>query len=406
MRIAIITSVFPALSETFVLEHIVELIRRGHDVTVFSLERPKDILVNANISKYGLLNRTVYYPGFPVNKFERILKAIPLFIKSFAKNPPAILRAMNFFRWGKEAGSLRNLFAIAPFVGREKFDVVHCHFGPNGNIGALIRICGVRFAKFVVSFHGYDANSFARSHGANIYYDLFKVADSIVANTEFIKRRLVSIGCSEEKIVVIPASFDVSQFHFNGKILADNEPVKLLSIGRLVEVKGTRFAIEAAAILKRKGIPFRYDVIGDGPLKSELEELINNLGVGDCVRLLGAKSNEEVKDFLRDYHILLQPSIRAENGDEEAQGLVIQEAQASGLIPLASDVGGISEGLLSRISGFLFPEKNPGAIAETIQKALSEKDRWGEMGNEGRKFVEEKYDVLKNVMLLEKLYTR
>lgn len=90
--------------------------------------------MHQDVEAYDLLERTHYF-DMPSNKLKRILKALYLLVKNFHKDPIAILRSLNFFKYGKKALSLRLLYALVPFLGEEQdYDIIHCHFGPNGTL--------------------------------------------------------------------------------------------------------------------------------------------------------------------------------------------------------------------------------------------------------------------------------
>ncbi len=87
--------------------------------------------------------------------------------------------------------------------------------------------------------------------------------------------------------------------------------------------------------------------------------------------------------------------IQAENGDQEGQGLVLQEAQASGLPILTTDHNGFSESIVPDESGFLVPERDVEALSDRLTYLLEHSNIWSKMGRAGRKYVEEKYDITK-----------
>ena len=171
MKIAFIVGVFPALSETFILNQITGLLDLGHDVEIFAGSNPNDKKMHHDIKKYRLMER-VHYTDMPYNKIKRILKAIFLIINYYPKAPIKILKSMNVFKYGKTALSLTLLYTIIPFLNK-KFDIIHCHFGPNGIIGVHLKEIGIP-GKYVTSFHGYDVNSYPKIMGENIYNVLFK----------------------------------------------------------------------------------------------------------------------------------------------------------------------------------------------------------------------------------------
>lgn len=119
MKIAFMVSSFPELSETFILNKITGLLDRGHEVDIFADSDRDDPKVHPDVEKYSLLDRT-YYREIPTNKFRRVLKAIPLIIANFHKNPIGILKTLNIFRYGKRSFSLQLLYNALPFLNKNK----------------------------------------------------------------------------------------------------------------------------------------------------------------------------------------------------------------------------------------------------------------------------------------------
>lgn len=401
MKIAFIVSGFPALSETFILNQITGLLDMGYDVEIFADFNPKEKKVHSDVEKYQLMRR-VHYFNIPHNRIKRILKAIFLIIKNFHKAPLKILKSLNVFRYGKTALSLRLLYTLIPFLDK-KFDIIHCHFGPNGIIGVHLKEIGIS-GKYITSFHGYDVNSYPKIMGKNVYNVLFKNGDFFTTNTNFTKQQVVKLGCDEKKIIILPVGLRVEKFKFSIRKIQPREPIKILTVGRLVEKKGHEYAIKAIAKIVKKHKNIKYIVAGDGPLRANLENLALKLGIMNHVEFLGAVEQNEVLNLYQQAHIFILPSVTASNGDREGQALVLQEAQATGLPVVSTLHNGIPEGVLEGKSGFLVPEKDVDALAERLEYLIEHPEIWPEMGKYGRKFVEEKYDIKKLNQKLVEIY--
>jgi colanic acid/amylovoran biosynthesis glycosyltransferase len=163
-------------------------------------------------------------------------------------------------------------------------------------------------------------------------------------------------------------------------------------VARLTEIKGHEYAIRAVAKLKVAGAPIRYDVVGDGPLRKKLEELVRELGLETTVVFHGACAGDEIKVLYAQAHLFLLTSVSVE-GDQEGQGLVLQEAQACGLPVIGTQHGALPDGLLDGQSGWLVPQRDVEALAERILSAIAHASDWPALGRAGRKFVETRYDV-------------
>jgi len=393
MKIAFIVSRFPSLSETFVLNQITGLIDRGHEVEIFASHRADLSKVHGDVQKYDLLAKTCFL-DVPSSKIRRLLQAIPLLVKNLIKYPGTTFKAINFFRFGKRAISFRLLFEVKPFLGKEPFDVIHCHFGPNGVLGVSLREVGAIKGAIVTSFHGYDVNISQKTKG---YSQLFKHGDLFTVNTDFTKGRVIDLGCAREKIVKLPVGLDMEKFVFKSRGINAGETVRIITVGRLVEKKGIEYSIKAIDKVLRSHPDWNilYEIAGDGPLGENLNNCIRKLGIENQVRLLGSCDQNEVRDLYQEAHIFILSSVTSKNGDREGQALVLQEAQAVGLPVLSTLHNGIPEGVLDGESGFLVPERDVDALAERLEYLINNPGIWPEMGQKGRKFVEERFDIEK-----------
>ncbi len=402
MKIAFIVGGFPSLSETFILNQITGLLDLGYEVEIFSEFNPKEKKVHSDVEKYRLKDRAHYMLLIPNNKIKRILKAIFLIIKNFHKAPLKILKSLNVFEYGKAALSLRILYSLIPFLDKN-FDILHCHFGPNGIIGIYLKKIGIS-GKYITSFHGYDVNSYPKIMGENVYNDLFNGGDLFTTNTNFTKQQILKLECQEKKIIILPVGFRIVKFKFSTRKIQHGEYIKILTVGRLVEKKGHEYAIKAISKIVKKYNKIEYIIAGEGSLRNELEELVEDLHIKRYVKFLGAVEQKEVLKLYQQAHIFVLPSVTASNGDREGQALVIQEAQAMGLPIVSTLHNGIPEGVLDGKSGFLVPERDVDALTEKLEYLIEHPEIWPDIGRYGRKFVEERYDINKLNQRLVEIY--
>ncbi|WP_413165272.1 glycosyltransferase [Capilliphycus salinus ALCB114379] len=205
--------------------------------------------------------------------------------------------------------------------------------------------------------------------------------------------RAIALGCPADKIVKLPMGLNLSLYQFKARYLEANEPIKIITVARLVEKKGIEYSIRAVAEVLKQYPNLIYRIVGDGVLRNSLEELIRELGVSEKIKLLGWMTQEEVRQLYVDSHLFILSSVTAQDGDKEGQGLVLQEAQAMGLPVLSTIHNGIPDGVLDGKSGFLVPETDVKALVERISYLITNPEKWPEMGRVGRAFVEENYDI-------------
>ena len=392
MKIAFIVGAFPALSETFILNQITGLIDSGHEVDIYSRMTPSQGKVHPDVEEYKLYKHTYYLNDVPENKIKRILKAIKLFAINFHKSPLTIANSLNIFKYGREALSLYLFYHAVAFL-RKQYDIIHCHFGPNGNFGSILKSIGIK-GKLVVVFHAYELSKLLVHEGSDIYNGLFLKADLIMPISNHWEKKLIELGCPPNKIIVHHMGVDSNLFKFTELRNDGLGSINILTIGRLVEKKGVEVGVRAVALMLQKypKLAIRYSIVGDGILRNHLEELVKTLEISNNVRMLGSKTQEEVKKLMNESHIFLLPSVTAQNGDQE--GIPVVSTWHTGIPELVQDGQ----------SGFLVPERNVDALAEKLEYLILHPEIWPKMGRAGRKYVEEHYDIKKLNQRLVKIY--
>lgn len=404
MKIAFIVDEFPSLSQTFVLNQIMGLINLGHDVHIFAEIAGSDIKVHNDYKKYGLLERT-YYQLIPKNIIFRLLKGIFYIIKYTPSNYEVVFRSLNIFRYGRKALSFYLLFLSIPFLEKGPFDIIHCQFGTLGLKAVLLKQIGAINCKVVTSLRGYDVTMILNEN-PGIYSELFREGDLFLPVCQSLKERLIHAGCDEKKIVVHYSGIDCSKFEYSQRQRINGEHIKVLTIARLVEKKGVAFAIEAVADLISKGEKILYTVIGDGMLYENLKQMIERMGIEQHVKLLGWKTQEEIKRLLQEAHVLVAPSLTSVSGDQEGIPNAIKEAMATGLPVISTFHSGIPELVTDGVSGFLVPERDVGSLADSLAYLIRHPEICNDMGKAGRMQVEQKFDTHQLNNRLEELYLK
>jgi colanic acid/amylovoran biosynthesis glycosyltransferase len=406
MRIAFIVGRFPSLSQTFILRQITGLLDRGHDVEVFAYNPGKDTIIHSDIEKYGLLKRTTYLNGYASspNRIVRLAGRVRLLIGNFHKAPTTVLKTLDVTRFGKKALSLEVIRAITPFLDRDPYDVVHCQFGTFGNLGLLLKDTGFLRGKLVTSFRGYDISSYTQRHGEHIYHDLFSRGDLFLCVSDYIKEKLARLGCDPRKIIVHRSGAEVKKANLSRNNGTNNRKIRIVTIARLVEKKGVEYGVRAVAKIVRRRQDVEYNIAGAGPMSDRLQSLIDELNAADSIEMLGWKTQAEVADLLKATDILLAPSVTTEKGDEEGIPGVIMEAFAQRLPVVSTYHAGIPEVVQDGNSGFLVAERDVDALAERLERLIEHPELRFSMGQNGRRFVEEHYDVDKLNDRLVRIY--
>lgn len=395
MKIAFIVNRFPRLSETFVLNQITGLIDRGHTVDIFADQPSGEPTVHQDVADYRLLERTAYYNRYlatPPRPAARLASAVAVLAAHAGRSPRPLAHALNVARFGRQAASLRLLHHVAPFMRHGPYDIVHCHFGPSGVLGAFLQSIGALQGPLITTFYGHDISSYVRANGPAVYEDLFRRGARFLHISAYLGPRLAAIGCPPARTALHRIGVDTARFPFAPRTLAPGQPVQLLTTARLVEKKGLEYSIRAVAKVAAAHPNLRYRIVGDGRLREPLEQLIAGLGMAGTIELCGWRSQEEVRRMYAESHLFVLASVTASDGDEEGQGLVLQEAQASGLPVICTRHNGFPEGMVDGESGMLVPERDVDALAAAVAALVAHPARWPAMGRRGRAHVEQHFD--------------
>lgn len=403
MRIAFVVNHFPALSETFILNQITGLIDRGHEVDIFALGSKQDPTVHPDVEKYGLLERTFYQPLIPASRWQRVIKGARLFLANFRKAPLSLVRSLNVlkyrkflrvFQFSKQNTPLMLLYAAIPFVQKQPYDVIHCHFGLNGLKAVLLRDIGALRGSITTVFHGYDITLYPQQVGEHLYDHLFAKGDLFLPISDRWRSRLVELGCDSTKILVHHMGIDTQRFTYRPRQYQNQAPrVQLLTIARLVEKKGVEYSIRAVGKLAQRYSNLEYIVIGDGPLKADLQQLVQTLQIESMVKLVGWQQQQTVIQFLNRADILVAPSVTSQAGDQEGIPVVLMEAMAMGLPVVSTFHSGIPELVQDGVSGCLVPERSADALADKLAWLIEQPQHWLALSQAAHTTVVEQFDI-------------
>jgi colanic acid/amylovoran biosynthesis glycosyltransferase len=287
--------------------------------------------------------------------------------------------------------------------------LLHAHFGPMGlRALPLAQKLGI---PLVVTFHGYDAtirDDLARKSGhyslrAYVRHrkELERSASLLIAVSNFIRSELARQGFAEEKVVVHYIGVDTE--HFRPDPDVRREPMVLFT-GRLAEKKGCEYLIRAMAKVQSAFPATELVIIGDGPLRAELER-----EAGQALRryrFLGFQPPDVVRHWMNRARVFAAPSVRAQSGDSEGYPIAYAEAQAM-CLPVVSFVsGGVPEAVLDGETGLLAPERDVEALALNLQKLVSNESLCLRMGEAARKRVMAHFDLRIQTKKLEEHYLR
>jgi glycosyltransferase involved in cell wall biosynthesis len=293
----------------------------------------------------------------------------------------------------------------------EQPSLLHAHFGVDA-LDAWPLARALRL-PMLVTLHGYDINVYRewweagkggdrmRSYPKRLLHMSQQPGVSFIAVSNAIRLRAIEFGIPATKIAVSYIGIDTSRFA-PGPIPIVQRARRVLFVARLVEKKGCQYLIEAMSAVQNEIPDASLIVIGDGPLRQSLEHLAQNLGVR--AEFLGSLSSERVHQELNAARALCLPSITAKSGDAEGFGLVLLEAQASGVPAVTSARGGASEGIRDGTTGFSFAEGDVRTLSEKLIILLKNNDTLARMADEASRYAKEQFSLARCARHLESLY--
>lgn len=313
---------------------------------------------------------------------------------------------------GSAQKMMYKVFGFAPHWTRELRRLspvlVHTHFGVDSVQGLrLARRLGI---PLIVTFHGYDA-TMKEEYARSFSYDFRRYlrwrpivqreASLFVAVSDFVRGKLIEQGFPPEKIYVHYVGVDTELFAPD--LSVPRKPIVLFA-GRLVDSKGCDYLIRAMSLVQRKAPDARLIIIGDGPLRHELEQMASA-----CLRnfsFLGARPQSDVRHWMNRAKVFSVPSFTTPMGTSEGFGLVFAEAQAMGLPVASFATGGIPEAVAHEVTGLLTKERDVEGLADNILELLSDDSLWSRLSIAATRRAREYFDLREQSAKLEEMYAR
>ncbi|HEX3454151.1 MAG TPA: glycosyltransferase, partial [Gaiellaceae bacterium] len=281
--------------------------------------------------------------------------------------------------------------AVARRLAAQSYDVVHAHWVlPNGWASASVaNRAGV---PIVVTVHGTDV---ALAEGnrllASAAGQTFGRVAAVTATSENLRQRAVALGADPRSATTTYIGVDTGRFAPRPaspemrELLGGREgDLLVVSVGRLAQVKGFEYLIEAASRVQRSS----FAIVGDGELRPELERLVE--ASSGRVELVGALPHDRVADAFVAADVVVVPSVVDDRGRVDATTSTALEALASGRPLIATNVGGIPEVVHDGDNGLLVPEKDPVALAAAIERVRTDPDLRERLSARAREFALER----------------
>lgn len=387
-RVAYIFIRYPVLSQQFLQREIAALTAQGIEVKIYSL------FAVATADRSSSVN---YF------RWWESLKLLWLLPRELARDP-ALLRdgwkmwhrywptnAENFFTniWA-------TIFALcrANEFRRSGIQIVHGAWAtaPATAAAVLHRLCAIPFS------FGADAYDVYRHGGDAFLEPKLREAAFVHVNTHATVTHLKEVSPESGHRIVL-ARRGLDKFPpFKEKALP--QPLRILSVARLVQKKGHCHQLAACAELQKMGIAFHLKIVGDGPLRARLSSETASLGLNDCVTFCGAFSANETDQAYEWASIFWHTGIIDEEGDRDGLPNVIPEAFAHGLAVISHRAPAPMEAVIDGETGVLVEGGDSRALAEATERVMKDAPLRHRLGKNGRRWVEENFRAESNVKIL------
>jgi len=386
--IAYLFTTFPQSTETFLQREIIAMKNLGVPLRLYSLWGGGGTFRGLTVTRFNKWRLFTLLWLIPYESWRRPDVLRQLLRGLCTRRAPSW---MNFWENMLGAG-----FACVFFreFRRRPPALIHGAWGGGPATAAWLfwRVDGHRFSA---AAHAYDIYE----HGGDWWLkDKLEHAAFIHTSTEMARRALIDRGLDARKIVCIRRGLD--RLPAMKPLRATRLPLQLVSVARLVEKKGFDHQLRIYAALRAADVPFAARIVGDGPLRSELEKLAGRLGIAANLTFTGHLPQHEVWNQLAWADVLLHTGVIAPSGDRDGLPNVIPEAMSSGVLVVTSPVAATTEAITQGVTGLVAPVDASADWVSALRR-LAHDDPFAEkLRAAARRWVEENFDAHQNARRL------
>lgn len=393
MKVAYILSMFPCWSETFILREMVELQRRGVELTILSLKPCSETLVQPDAEAIVRQGRVVV-----LSSRSAVWQLLLLALRHPLKLASLLIDFARTYR-GSASSFMKSLASMAigaafiPELRKRGIEHIHAPWGTYPSTAALLcsRMAGYRFS-FTTRAH----DLFLEDHALELKFRDAAFAQTITEyNQRLINKRYPYIAPGTLHVIhsaLYPEVFDIERRPI--------DPPTLMSVGRMVEMKGFADLIDACALLRDRGVHFQCRIVGEGPLQGSLREQIARLKLESHVALVPPVAQGEIRRMLGEATCFVLPCVTASDGDQDGIPNVLTEALAARVPAISCPTSGVPELIEDGISGLLVPQHNPPALADAIARLIGDTELQQRVAQAGRAKVDAEFSIRKNAARL------
>jgi glycosyltransferase involved in cell wall biosynthesis len=379
---------FPKATESFLQREIIALRAQGVNLQIHSFWGGGGDFQGVPVRAFNKWRLLTLLWRIPAESWRRPQVLAQLLRGLLTRRPPSWL---NFWENMLGAG-----FACVHLAGfrRSPPAWIHAAWGgaPATAAWLLWRIDGHRYSA---AAHAYDLYE----HGGDWWLnEKLTPAAFVHTSTEMGRRSLLERGLPRERVVCIRRG--LNELPALKPLRAARSPLRLLCIARLVEKKGLHHQLRIYAALRAAGVPFTARIVGDGPLRPELERLTGHLGIAAAVEFTGHLPQPGVWEQLAWADVLLHTGIVAPSGDRDGLPNVIPEAMSAGVLVVTSPAAATTEAIQQGVTGVVARVDAPAGWVSALRQ-LSADDALAEsLRAAARRWVEENYNAHRNTARL------
>ncbi|CAN5513420.1 glycosyltransferase family 4 protein [soil metagenome] len=382
---------FPSFTQTFCYREIAELGRQGVTPAVFAVRQPAN--EPAQEWDASIVRQVTYLPADEV-----LVPEIDRAIRK-KKVPETVVREIS--SWGRKTDFLRLYQAayLGPRLQALGVRHLHAHFA---GLAARTAYWIERFFGIGFSFTAHANDIFAPKVFEVSLDKMVRAARAVVTVSDFGVRYLQEkFPENEAKFHRVYNGIDLARFP-RADLTAN--PPEIIAVGRLIGKKGFSDLIEACRLLRARGLDFRCEIIGEGPLQETLRTQIESAGLTNSVALTGPLPQSEVIERLARSALFALPCVAEAGGGMDNLPTVVMEAMAAGLAVVSTPVAGVPEMVQASVTGLLVPEHEPVALAESLGRLLENPELARSLGKAGRERAAELFSIEKSAQGLLELF--
>ncbi len=403
MTMAYLAPEIPALSATFVYNELLEVEKLGIRVIPISVHIPGTKALEGPARE--LAERTCYLYRNPLRVFIR-----DAFFMAFSSRSKfvtalgyALKDALHVGPVNRTAAGILYRFLAASRVARILIDKgcthIHAHFA---HVPTDIAMYASLMTGVPYSFTAHANDIFVRGW---LLSEKVRRSKFTAAISEFNREYLITRGASGDKVHIVHCGVHPGSFT-RREARGIHGPLKMGSLGRMVEKKGFDVLIDACRILKNARVPFTVELAGDGPLMQELVIQASSSGLSQEVRFMGPLPHEKVPGWLKDLDLFVLPCKKDREGDMDGVPVVLMEAMLSGVPVVSTRLTGIPELIEDRVTGYLADPADPVSLASSIEDAVREGHVLSEVVQNAVDKVHTDFDLSQNAEKLAGLFRK